>query len=193
MTTINTPGLYGAFDFGFSTLRFFNREPMFYPAGFPQASAPAVTTSVTPVRAGTTPSDTASVRVFVPAEAKLTFQGQDTVDTGTQREFVTPPLVAGRTYRYDIQARWNENGREARADRRVYVHAGDRVVVDLTNAVEEGPTLRAQPQTQPQPLPADTPTTGNRSGQENRSGQDNRSGQRAPSAPSDKAGSSGRP
>src|SRR2546423_9656308 len=49
MTTINTPGIYGAYSYGVAPLTF-NREPTFYPAYEPRLDVPAVTTTIAPVR-----------------------------------------------------------------------------------------------------------------------------------------------
>src|SRR5262245_15515705 len=49
MTTINTPGIYGAYSYGVAPLTF-TREPTFYPAYEPRLDIPAVTTTIAPVR-----------------------------------------------------------------------------------------------------------------------------------------------
>jgi uncharacterized protein (TIGR03000 family) len=49
MTTINTPGIYGAYSFGVAPL-LFNREPLFYPAYDARQVIPAITVTVAPLR-----------------------------------------------------------------------------------------------------------------------------------------------
>jgi len=56
---------------------------------------------------------TALVTVTVPADAKVWFDSSTaTSATGRVRQFVTPPLAAGRQYTYWVRARWNDNGQE---------------------------------------------------------------------------------
>jgi len=68
----------------------------------------------------------------VPADAELRFDGTLTAETGELRRFITPALIAGKAYRYDISVTWNEDGRPIRRDRQVTFQAGDRLLVDLT-------------------------------------------------------------
>jgi uncharacterized protein (TIGR03000 family) len=159
MTTINTPGLYGAYTFGAVDLSLFNREPLFYPAYPTRAVIPAVTTTVAPLQAATPAApasatltagpltEIASIRVRLPAGAQLSFQGVDTAATGNDRRFVTPPLAVGRNYQYDVVANWTQEGRPVRESRQVLVRAGDRLDIDfLKPAPEAGtPTLRTRP------------------------------------------------
>jgi len=55
----------------------------------------------------------ARIRVHMPtADAKLWVDGQPTTTTGEDREFASPALTPGRTYSYQLKARWTENGKE---------------------------------------------------------------------------------
>jgi len=168
MTTINTPGIYGAYSYGVAPLTF-TREPTFYPAYEPRLDVPAVTTTIAPVRPTSTivtaatvvrepvpvastvvaraavPADsTADVNVRVPADAKLYFEGIPMELTGPDRHFVTPPLTPGRNYQYDVRAVWNDDqGHEVVQDRKVPVRAGGRVTVDFLTP-PANPTLRTR-------------------------------------------------
>jgi uncharacterized protein (TIGR03000 family) len=76
----------------------------------------------------------AYVRVEVPQDADVIFEGQRTEKTqqgGSDRLFVTPPLQKDRNYYYDVKARWMDNGKEVERTRRVNVHAGDNAVVNF--------------------------------------------------------------
>jgi uncharacterized protein (TIGR03000 family) len=77
---------------------------------------------------------TVTINATVPADAKIWFDGSKTVQTGRQRQFVSPPLQPGREYTYDVQVKWKQGGREVTRERRISVHAGD--VVNLTFPVE---------------------------------------------------------
>jgi len=160
MTTINTPGVYGAYSMGVADLGLFDREPLFYPADNPRRRIPAVSVTVAPsgtegatlsARLPEPDTGTATINVRVPADARLTFEGVPTTPTGTNREFVTPALTVGRHYTYNVRGAWTENGRPVTRERQVVVRAGDRLDIDMTTAPEES-TLRAGPRPLP-PLP----------------------------------------
>jgi uncharacterized protein (TIGR03000 family) len=154
MSTINTPGVYGRYVMTTTTLGFPEyRQPTFYPSVAYNEAGPTLTTTLAP-RAGVTgvgDAAAAAIRVRVPADAELLFEGVRTSPVGPVRDFVTPPLEVGRDYRYSVVARWMDAGRETRESRDVLVRAGDRLSLDLT--VPESPTLR----TAPAPAPAAPP------------------------------------
>jgi len=168
MTTINTPGIYGVYSYGVAPLTF-TREPTFYPAYEPRLDVPAVTTTIAPVRPtsnivtaatvtrGVVPeanavvtraaipaNSTADVSVRLPADAKLYFEGVPMELTGPERNFVSPPLTPGRNYQYEVRAVWSDNqGHEVVQDRKVLVHAGDRLTIDFLSP-PASPTLRTR-------------------------------------------------
>lgn len=78
--------------------------------------------------------DTARVKVRVPADAELTFDGQSTSQTGAERTFRSPPLEPGQDYVYEVHARWDADGRPVDQTRKVTVHAGDHVVVSFNQS-----------------------------------------------------------
>jgi uncharacterized protein (TIGR03000 family) len=76
--------------------------------------------------------NTAHLTVVVPEGAELWFNGTKTSQTGTQREFDTPPLTPGQDFRYSIKARWTEGGRPVEVTRTVQVRANSSQVIDFT-------------------------------------------------------------
>ncbi len=75
---------------------------------------------------------TARIEVKVPtADADIWFEGVRTTRGGTTRLFRSPPLAAGRNYKYDVLALWNQDGREVTQKKTISVRAGDRVGVDF--------------------------------------------------------------
>ena len=75
---------------------------------------------------------TTSVEVRVPTEqAEVVFNGVTTKTTGTVRTYQTPRLVPGQDYFYDVIAKWAEDSRQVRRERRVTVSAGQHVVIDF--------------------------------------------------------------
>jgi uncharacterized protein (TIGR03000 family) len=85
--------------------------------------------------------------VEVPAAASVFLEGAQTKQTGTSRQYVSPRLVPGKQYVYEIRARWMENGREVEQTRSMVVKAGDRLTVSFTrpSATEPLPTPRQFP------------------------------------------------
>jgi uncharacterized protein (TIGR03000 family) len=107
----------------------------FTQAGNASASTHPGTTTPAPATTGTEGSNTAQLNVRVPdANAQVWIEGQLTKQTGTRREFASPPLNPGRTYNYEVRARWTENGRTTDQTRTVAVRANDAVTVDFAAA-----------------------------------------------------------
>jgi uncharacterized protein (TIGR03000 family) len=172
MTSINYPGIYGAYHYGTGGLGTLNREPLFRPAHNPRIDIPALTTTIAPIRkarvgdvelaqgvARTAPEmRTAILHVHVPRYAELFFEGKPTAPIGADRDFETPPLVAGKKYRYDIEARWRQNGRPMVETRHVYLYGGDRLYIDfLKPAPRTGSMLRTGKLPPPEPAPQAMP------------------------------------
>jgi uncharacterized protein (TIGR03000 family) len=75
--------------------------------------------------------NTAGVEVYVPANAEVWFDDLKTKQTGETRSFRSPALEPGRTYLYDVKARWVENGEEVVRSKTVRVQAGRTAHVDF--------------------------------------------------------------
>ena len=72
------------------------------------------------------PSDRAVLSVQVPADATVWVQGAATKQTGTTREFISPPLDPGRDYTYTVKAQWKSGDQNVEQTQTVTVRAGDR-------------------------------------------------------------------
>jgi uncharacterized protein (TIGR03000 family) len=120
-----------------------------YSASYPYAYSPSTYDYTTPYSYGaySTPSEAyygsvdqsavaeqnvARVRVLVPPDAQVWFEGQLTTEGGPERMFATPELEPGREYSYDITAQWHEDGREVTKTAHIVFHAGDSVTADFT-------------------------------------------------------------
>ena len=66
----------------------------------------------------------------VPAGAEVWFGGPKTMQTGSFRRFVSPPLTPGRDYAWTVRVRWTEDGRTIDRTRNLSVRAGDRLRLD---------------------------------------------------------------
>jgi uncharacterized protein (TIGR03000 family) len=108
----------------------------FYPSDAAGAETP-------PVPAPDAGDGGAAIVVRVPADADVWFDGNPTKQRGEERVFASPPLTPGREYKYDIRARWTEDGRPVERTRRVAVRANEQTAVDFTR---------------PEPVAAPTPS-----------------------------------
>jgi uncharacterized protein (TIGR03000 family) len=168
MTSLNYPGIYGSYAYGpvaatanvataYQTTR--DNAPSDNPVGAPYTSQLRPLAEV-PLKGVTEPtpaelrSRPALIDVFLPAEARLSFQGVTMTEGGSVREFKSPPLLPGRSYTYDVRATWkDDDGREVVKSRRLTVRAGDHLELDLNRSVlppadqpeNERPALRTQP------------------------------------------------
>jgi len=71
-----------------------------------------------------TSDNRARLRVRLPeANATLTIDGDPTQQTGSEREFVTPPLEPGKTFTYTIKARWMQGNEPVEKTQKVEVRA----------------------------------------------------------------------
>jgi uncharacterized protein (TIGR03000 family) len=117
------------------------------------------------------PDTAALINMRVHPDAKIWFSGDETKSQGGFRQYVTPALDTGRTYYYEIRARWNENGRDIDRTRRVLVHAGDRTNVDFMRdmtAVDEMSPEHPRQRENVRPGDRTTPTTERRFYEEDR-------------------------
>jgi uncharacterized protein (TIGR03000 family) len=163
MTSINYPGVYGAYTLGGAGQAYNARGTA---TNYLVASGTTLRIDAEPTRALPAPApepsnSVALVDVHVPADANLWFEGVRMTQGGTMRRFVSPPLMPGQPYTYEVRASWTENGQEVARDRVVRVQAGDRVDVDLRSATpREGgtSTLRTGPLPLPSAPPPEAPT-----------------------------------
>src|SRR5262249_19049325 len=81
----------------------------------------------------------AEITLIVPADAEVFFDGNPTREKGTERLYITPPLVAGKKYSYQVLARWQDGGKAVERTRKVEVSGGARVRVDLLSPAAGSP------------------------------------------------------
>ena len=70
------------------------------------------------------------VNLRVPSDAKISFDGSQTNQTGTIRSFESPSVTVGPEYAYQIRIQWKQDGKDVTETRQIKVHAGD--VINLT-------------------------------------------------------------
>jgi uncharacterized protein (TIGR03000 family) len=86
----------------------------------------------------------AMLRVRLPADAKLTVDGQETRQTGPLRRFYSPPLTPGKTYRYSFEWTYQKDGKTVKRSRSIPVRAGDDKEVDLLEETDKDATTPAK-------------------------------------------------
>jgi uncharacterized protein (TIGR03000 family) len=77
------------------------------------------------------------ITVRVPADAKITVDGNPTRQTGPVRFFESPPVPAGKKFFYTLKITWTEAGKEKSITKRVAVTAGDNQL-DYRTLLGEG-------------------------------------------------------
>jgi uncharacterized protein (TIGR03000 family) len=92
------------------------------------------------------PDNAGHLQLNVPENAEVIFDGTKTTQTGSVREFVTPPLVPGSTYSYQITVRYMDaKGKTIEDTRTIRFQPNDWFSIDFT---------RPAPQQPAAPLPA---------------------------------------
>ncbi len=89
-------------------------------------------------------STQAGIRVLVPADAEVFFDGKRTTQKGAERLFITPPLQSGKKYHYDLLARWKEDGKTVEQKRRIDVSSGTAIRVDMRTPPPKGKTKSSE-------------------------------------------------
>jgi uncharacterized protein (TIGR03000 family) len=80
----------------------------------------------------------AAVDIYVPSkDAELWFNGVKTTQAGQKRSFVTPELQPGKSYTYDVRAKWMEDGKEFDQTHTVAVRSGAQAVYAFFAAKKE--------------------------------------------------------
>jgi uncharacterized protein (TIGR03000 family) len=83
------------------------------------------------------PTDnTARIRVILPPDAQLWFEGKLTTKRGEERDFYSPKLVPGKTYLYKIRARWRLGRRMVEQSGEFKVRANETTTVRFPLPVE---------------------------------------------------------
>lgn len=109
---------------------------------------------------GQGPERTATLRVRLPADAKLVIDGNATRQTGAMRSFVSPPLEPGKSYHYTLEWTYQKDGKPVTQKKVVHVKAGDDKEVDLREEAdknEEKKSEEKKPEREPDVIFVPTP------------------------------------
>jgi uncharacterized protein (TIGR03000 family) len=115
---------------------YYYSDPAYYLGGAPAyATLPPAAYAPAAPAAGPQP---VMLSVLVPkADAQVFLGDNATTTTGTERQFQSPPLEAGRSYQYTVRVRWMENGKMVEQKRDVPVRAGQEVTIDFRSPPRE--------------------------------------------------------
>ncbi len=87
------------------------------------------------------PENAARVLVIVPENAEVLFNGGKTAQTGTIREFVSPPLAPGKNFTYEMVVRRPDAGGGTMEEKRsLRVRANEQYRIDFTESL-----IRSEP------------------------------------------------
>ncbi len=131
------PG-YGGWGYGYGYPGYYTDYDN-YPNAYPERTAGYYDPQLMPgAQVGKNPTgsqqqNVAYIRVLVPANAKVWFNGSDTAVEGDQRVFTTPELQPGKSYKYEVKAQWNVNGKVVTRTKEATFHPGDGVTVNFTS------------------------------------------------------------
>jgi uncharacterized protein (TIGR03000 family) len=94
------------------------------------------------------------ITLHVPAGARVWFDGGETMQTGAERVFVSPPLEPGRDYTYEVRVQWRDGEQLVERTRRLAVRAGDHVGLNYAGRafVEVRPYADEAPPAAPAPV-----------------------------------------
>jgi uncharacterized protein (TIGR03000 family) len=96
----------------------------------------------------------ARINVRVPASAQIWFDGAKTTQTGSVREFTSPPINSDSEYSYEIRAHWMEGGQDVERTQKVTFHAGDRLTVNFATRRLQGAGVNGKREQLTQTSPA---------------------------------------
>src|SRR5262249_26187472 len=84
----------------------------------------------------------ATVRVLLPAGARLTVDGKKVPESQQNHRFATPPLEKGKKYTYAFQAKYTRGQKTISVRRKVTLRAGQNKVVSLGRSRAYGRSSR---------------------------------------------------
>jgi uncharacterized protein (TIGR03000 family) len=146
LTSINFPGVYGAYARGVESSSYDVSPQVAW-----QATGPRPVLYRTPAETAPVGYLPATIRVLVPGHAELFFQDQKVSGDGFVRELDVPPMSPNNTSAFEVRARWKEDGRTVARRELVRIRGGETAVVDFGSSQSASPseegtsTLRAAP------------------------------------------------
>jgi uncharacterized protein (TIGR03000 family) len=97
----------------------------------PTPAAPAPAQPAPPKTTGMTSDESGVLAVWVPNDAKVTVNGQETTSKGSRRQFISYGLKPGLSYKYVVKAEVVRNGEVQEDSRTIVLTAGDVTAVAI--------------------------------------------------------------
>jgi uncharacterized protein (TIGR03000 family) len=122
-------------DFPFANYRRFY-EPKAADQGRTPSSAatPSLSPEKSPTRTTWTLRDRAILDVILPsAEAALWVQGRENTRPGSVRSFLSPILVPGQSFEFNVKATWKEGKQDLQVTQTAIVRVGERSTLHILN------------------------------------------------------------
>jgi uncharacterized protein (TIGR03000 family) len=126
----SSSGSYGAYGYGSYyeaapvEMHDMDAQPMIDSS--PTPPVPAEAAPANPPAAPATPPQ-ASIRLNVPADAKVFVNDRPTTSTGESRNYVSRNLMAGRTYAYDFRVEFQRDGKPVIENKSIHLEAGKSI------------------------------------------------------------------
>ena len=99
-----------------------------------------VTYSTSSYRASAPADDRAFVTIQIPGDAAdIWIQGEQSRQTKSRQDYISPPLTPGKTYYYEVRARWRDGDQMHEAKRNFEIVPGTPVLVDFTRVASVNP------------------------------------------------------
>jgi uncharacterized protein (TIGR03000 family) len=73
----------------------------------------------------------ALIVAHLPEDARIWFEDEPTKQTGTLRQFLSPPLTPGKNYTYTVRVQWPEEGKWVSQVHSFPIHAGGIHCIDV--------------------------------------------------------------
>jgi uncharacterized protein (TIGR03000 family) len=142
-------GYYGSgygYGYGYGRPAYYYGRPYYYsnsdayPDYVTTVEPSTLISSTSSYRADAPADDRASITVQIPADsADIWIQGEQSTQTQSRQAYLSPPLTPGKTYYYEVRARWRERDRTRDETRNFAIVPGRPVVVDFTRAAAAKP------------------------------------------------------
>jgi uncharacterized protein (TIGR03000 family) len=141
MTSINYPGVYGAYYYGAAPGAWspglsdspYTLRPSWTTLPPPWATPPMEPVPVVRTRLVPPATDVrgapATITIFTPEPASVWVEGQPLPGFGTENHFTTPSLRPNQLYSYEITAMWSQDGVPVKDTRTTVVQSGERHLV----------------------------------------------------------------
>jgi uncharacterized protein (TIGR03000 family) len=87
------------------------------------------------------PQQSVLLNVQVPSDAKVEINGEQTSQTGSYRQFVTPVLTEGKSYTMVVKATWSNGQGQVTKSQKVQCQAGETFTINMMQVPQQQKNL----------------------------------------------------